>query len=33
MSVGGVALAGATEMWPDVNDQLKLVRFPGTVSF
>lgn len=33
MSVGGIALAGATEMWPEVNDQLKLVRFPGTVSF
>lgn len=32
MSVGGVALAGATEMWPEVNDQLKLVRFPGSVS-
>ncbi|KAI9334056.1 hypothetical protein BD770DRAFT_477535 [Pilaira anomala] len=33
MSVGGIALAGATEMWPDVNDQLKLVRFPGTFRY
>ncbi|KAI7902263.1 uncharacterized protein BX663DRAFT_474233 [Cokeromyces recurvatus] len=33
MSVGGVALAGATELWPEVNDQLKLVRFPGTFRY
>ncbi|KAG2230466.1 hypothetical protein INT48_003014 [Thamnidium elegans] len=33
MSVGGIALAGATEMWPDVNDQLKLVRFPGSFRY
>ncbi|KAG1122926.1 hypothetical protein G6F42_011024 [Rhizopus arrhizus] len=33
MSVGGVALAGATEMWPEVNDQLKLVQFPGTFRY
>ncbi|KAF7723798.1 hypothetical protein EC973_001582 [Apophysomyces ossiformis] len=29
MSVGGIALAGATEMFPEVNEQLKLVKFPG----
>ncbi|KAI8357368.1 cation transporting ATPase [Choanephora cucurbitarum] len=33
MSVGGIALAGATELWPEVNDQLKLVRFPGTFRY
>ncbi|KAI8978621.1 cation-transporting ATPase 4 [Pilobolus umbonatus] len=33
MSVGGVALAGATEMWPEVNDMLKLVRFPGSFRY
>ncbi|KAI8975231.1 endoplasmic reticulum Ca-transporting P-type ATPase [Mycotypha africana] len=33
MSVGGIALAGATEMWPDVNDYLKLVPFPGTFRY
>lgn len=32
MSVGGVALAGATELWPEVNEQLQLVKFPGSVS-
>lgn len=32
MSVGGIALAGATEMFPEVNEQLKLVKFPGAVS-
>ncbi|KAG0182175.1 hypothetical protein DFQ28_003841 [Apophysomyces sp. BC1034] len=29
MSVGGIAIAGATEMFPEVNEQLKLVKFPG----
>jgi cation-transporting ATPase 13A1 len=33
MSVGGIALAGATEMWPEVNEQLKLVQFPGTFRY
>lgn len=32
MSVGGIALAGATEMFPEVNEQLKLVKFPSAVS-
>ncbi|KAI7847857.1 ATPase [Circinella umbellata] len=29
MSVGGIALAGATELFPEVNEQLKLVAFPS----
>jgi cation-transporting ATPase 13A1 len=33
MSVGGIALAGATEFFPEVNEQLKLVPFPSAVSF
>ncbi|KAG0734318.1 hypothetical protein G6F62_007994 [Rhizopus arrhizus] len=33
MSVGGIALAGATELWPEVNEQLQLVKFPGTFSY
>ncbi|KAI9027572.1 hypothetical protein CLU79DRAFT_739782 [Phycomyces nitens] len=28
LSVGGIALAGATEFFPEVNEQLKLVKFP-----
>ena len=32
MSVGGIALAGATELFPEVNEQLKLVAFPSAVS-
>ncbi|KAI9494361.1 hypothetical protein BDB00DRAFT_818855 [Zychaea mexicana] len=29
LSVGGIALAGATELFPEVNEQLKLVNFPS----
>ncbi|KAI8583860.1 hypothetical protein K450DRAFT_220303 [Umbelopsis ramanniana AG] len=29
LSVGGIALAGATEFFPEVNEQLKLVKFPS----
>ncbi|KAI9310292.1 hypothetical protein BX666DRAFT_2009139 [Dichotomocladium elegans] len=29
LSVGGIALAGATELFPEVNEQLKLVKFPS----
>jgi cation-transporting ATPase 13A1 len=29
MSVGAIALAGATELFPEVNEQLKLVKFPS----
>lgn len=29
LSVGGIALAGATEFFPEVNEQLKLVSFPS----
>jgi len=32
LSVGGIALAGATEFFPEVNEQLKLVSFPSAVS-
>lgn len=32
MSVGGIALAGATELFPEVNEQLKLVKFSSAVS-
>ncbi|KAI9281085.1 P-type ATPase [Sporodiniella umbellata] len=33
MSVGGIALAGATEFWPEINEQLQLVKFPGSFSY
>ncbi|KAI8364729.1 putative SPF1-P-type ATPase [Radiomyces spectabilis] len=29
MTVGGIALAGATEFFPELNEQLKLVPFPS----
>ncbi|KAI7862416.1 HAD ATPase, P-type, family IC [Spinellus fusiger] len=29
LSVGGIAIAGATEFFPEINEQLKLVPFPG----
>jgi cation-transporting ATPase 13A1 len=32
LSVGGIALAGATEFFPEINEQLKLVKFPSAVS-
>lgn len=32
LSVGGIALAGATELFPEINEQLKLVKFPSAVS-